>query len=109
EEEAAAIFAGACAACHVGRRDVAPPRGIDLALSTPINDSEPRNAILVLLDGIAPGGERAGPLMPGFAGAFTDPQLAGLLRYLRAHYSAGPAWADLEGKVRNVRDTRGRR
>jgi mono/diheme cytochrome c family protein len=109
EEEAAAIFAGACAACHVGGRDMTPPRGIDLALSTAINDSEPRNAILILLDGIAPGGERAGPLMPGFAGAFTDPQLAGLLRYLRAHYSGGPAWADLAAKVRTVREARGRR
>ena len=49
--------------------ETAPPRGVDLALSTAINDGDPRNAIMILLDGIAPDGGRAGPLMPGFAGA----------------------------------------
>jgi mono/diheme cytochrome c family protein len=109
EEQAAAIFAGACAGCHVGGPETAPPRGIDLALSTAINDREPRNAIMILLDGISPGGERAGPLMPGFAGAFTGPQLAGLLRYLRAHYSTGPAWNDIDGQLRSITESRGRR
>ena len=66
-------------------------------------------AIGILLDGIAPDGDRAGPLMPGFAGAFTDRQLAGLLRYLRAHYSTGPAWSNLEDKLREIKDSRGRR
>jgi mono/diheme cytochrome c family protein len=108
EEQAAAIFAGACAGCHVGGRETAPPRGIDLALSTEINDNDPRSAIMILLDGIAPASGRAGPLMPGFAGAFTDAQLAALLRYLRAHYSAGPAWPDLEGTVRGITEDRGR-
>ena len=108
EEQAAAIFAGACAGCHVGGREIVPPRGIDLALSTEINDSNPRNAIMILLDGVAPASGRAGPLMPGFAGSFTDAQLAALLRYLRAHYSAGPAWPDLEGTVRSITEGRGR-
>jgi mono/diheme cytochrome c family protein len=109
EEQAAAIFAGACAGCHVGGRETAPPRGIDLALSTEINDGDPRNAIMVVLDGIAPVAGESGPLMPGFAGTFTDAQLAALLRYLRAHYSDGPAWSDLDGVVRSIRQSRGRR
>lgn len=109
EEQAAAIFAGACAGCHVGGRETMPPRGIDLALSTEINDGDPRNAIMIVLDGIAPAAGQAGPLMPGFAGTFTDAQLAGLLRYLRAHYSAGPAWSDVDGTVRSITESRGRR
>jgi len=64
---------------------------------------------MFVLDGIAPSGGRAGPLMPGFAGAFTDAQLASLLRYLRAHYSPGPAWRDLDGTLRSIAENRGRR
>ena len=58
----------------------APPRGIDLALSTAINDSRPAQR-----DHDRARRHRArrpaqpGPLMPGFAGAFTDAQLAGLV------------------------------
>jgi mono/diheme cytochrome c family protein len=109
EEQAATIFAGACAGCHVGGPEMLPPRGIDLALSTAINDTDPRNAIMIVLEGVAPPNGQAGPLMPGFAGTFTDAQLAGLLRYLRSHYSAGPAWADLDGTVRKITGNRARR
>jgi mono/diheme cytochrome c family protein len=109
EEQAAAIFAGACAACHVGGSETAPPRGIDLALSTAINNVSPRNAIHIVLDGIAPAAGTAGPLMPGFAGTFTDAQLAGLLRYLRTHYSTAGAWSDLDDAVRSITESRGRR
>ena len=84
------------------RAGTAPPRGIDLALSTAINDSDPRNAIMIVLDGVAPATGEAGPSMPGFAGTFTEAQLAGLLRYLRAHYSGGPAWAGLDGMVHQI-------
>ena len=48
-------------------------------------------------------------MMPGFAGTFTDAQLADLLRYLRAHYSAAGAWSDLDGAVRSIFDSKGRR
>jgi len=83
-----------------------PPRGINLALSTVINEADPRDAIRVLLDGIKPGDGRAGPWMPGFDGAFSDPQLAALLGYLRAHYGNGPAWPDLETELHNIRGER---
>ncbi|HEV8679323.1 MAG TPA: cytochrome c [Stellaceae bacterium] len=103
EEQAAAIFDGACAACHAGGPPTAPPRGINLALSTAISDPDPRNAIRIVLDGIRPGEGRAGPWMPGFAGAFTDTQLAAVLAYIRAHYGNGRPWADLAAEVRNLR------
>ena len=61
-----------------------------------------------MLDGIQPEGEQPGPVMPRFDGALTDAQLAALLKYLRAHYSAGPAWTDLERTVRNIRHSRER-
>ena len=85
-----------------------PPHGIPLARSSVINDADPRNTILILLDGIRPGGERAGPSMPSFDGAFTDAQIVGLLRYIRAHDSSDPAWTDIETRLRDIREGRKR-
>ena len=103
EEVGATIFAGACAFCHGPGQAIGPPHGISLALSTAVNDAEPRDAILILLDGIRPADGATGPTMPGFAGAFTDDQLAALLRYVRAHYGSGPAWTDIAAVLGEIR------
>ena len=112
EEQGATLFSGACTACHAdGPRDAAaaaPPRAIDLALSTALNEADPRDAILIVLDGIQPGEAKPGPSMPGFAGAFSDAQLTVLLLYVRAHYGNGPAWTDLATTLRDIRRTRER-
>jgi mono/diheme cytochrome c family protein len=102
------LFTGACASCHTGGQTTAPPRGIDLALSTAISQSDPRNAILIVLEGVGLPGENAGPAMPGFAGAFTDAQLAALLNYVRVHHGGGPAWTDLESRIDKARKDRKR-
>jgi mono/diheme cytochrome c family protein len=99
----AAIFAGACVECHVGGQAMLPPHGIDLALSTPVNQQDPRDAIHIVLDGIRPQGERPGPWMPGFRSALSDAQLTALLAYVRAHYGSGPAWTGLKATVRALR------
>jgi mono/diheme cytochrome c family protein len=108
EQTGAAIFAGACAACHIGGPALAPPRGIDLGLSTVISASDPRDAIFIVLDGIRPPEGQPGPWMPRFEGAFTDAQIAALLGYLRAHYGHGPAWTDVDIRVRDIRRGRER-
>jgi mono/diheme cytochrome c family protein len=46
--------------------------------------------------------------MPRFEGAFTDAQIAALLGYLRAHYGHGPAWTDVDIRVRDIRRGRER-
>jgi mono/diheme cytochrome c family protein len=102
EEVGAAIFAGACAACHVGP-SMMPPRGIDLQLSTLMSAPDPRNVIFIVLDGVRPPDGQPGPWMPRFDDTFTDAQLAALLSYLHAHYGNGPAWTDLETRVRDIR------
>ncbi len=104
----AAIFAGACASCHTGGAPMVPPHGIDLALSTAVNEADPTNAILIVLDGIRPAEGHAGPAMPGFGGALTDDQLVRLLAYVRAHYGSGAAWPDLATNLRDIRDKRKR-
>ncbi|HLY46932.1 MAG TPA: cytochrome c [Stellaceae bacterium] len=107
EELGAAIFAGACAACHAGGSPMVPPHGIDLALSTAVNEADPGNAIRIVQGGIQPDDERAGPWMPPFAGAFTDAQLASLLGYIRAHYGSGAAWTGLAAKIHDLRQSKG--
>jgi len=97
---AAAIFAGACGACHSGLPG-AP--AVDLARSTAINAPDPRNAIRVVLDGITPPPGERGPLMPPFAGAFTDQQIADVLSYARARAGRHPAWNDLGSRVKAIR------
>lgn len=104
----ATIFAGACANCHAGAAAMTPPRGIDLALSTPINAADPRDAIFIILDGIKPPEGRRGPWMPRFGGTFTDQQMVALLAYLRAQYSSGSPWSDLENRVREARRSKER-
>jgi mono/diheme cytochrome c family protein len=103
-----AIFAGACAACHADGTEATPPLGIDLGLSTAIDEADPRNAIRIILDGIQPGEGTPGPSMPGFGGAFSETQLTALLRYLHAHYSGGTGWTDLETQLRDIRRARER-
>ena len=108
EETGAAIFAGACASCHLGGPAIVSPRGIDLRLSAAISAPDPRDAIFIVLDGIHPPDGQPGPWMPRFDGAFTDAQLAALLGYLRAHYGQAPAWTDLETQMRDIRRSRER-
>jgi mono/diheme cytochrome c family protein len=103
----AALFAGACGRCHGGDAAMAPPRGINLALSTAVSVPDPRDAIHIVLDGIPPRDEQAGPMMPSFADAFTDAQAAAVLAYVRAHYGTGPAWPDLEARIPKLRHGKG--
>jgi mono/diheme cytochrome c family protein len=94
------IFAGACAGCHSG---VPGAAAVDLARSTAINAPDPRNAIRVVLDGITPPPGERGPLMPPFAGALTDQQIADVLSYVRARTVRHPAWDDLVSQVKTIR------
>jgi mono/diheme cytochrome c family protein len=107
EELGATLFAGACARCHVGGPMMVPPRGISLALSSAINERDPRNALRIVLEGVRPDAEQAGPAMPGFDGAFTDAQLTALLSYLRAHYSDGPPWTNTEDRLHQIELAKG--
>jgi mono/diheme cytochrome c family protein len=109
EELGAALFAGACARCHAGGEAMLPPHGIDLARSTAINAADPRDAVLIVLDGIAQPAGKAGPLMPGFAGSLTDAQIGALLSYVRAHYATGATWPDLDKAAHDLRRDKGRR
>ncbi|MBV9826367.1 MAG: c-type cytochrome [Alphaproteobacteria bacterium] len=102
EELGATIVAGACAGCHAPGQPMVAPHGLNLALSSALHQSDPRDAILIVLGGLHPSAEHSGPMMPAFSGTLTDAQVAAALQYLRRHSGQGPAWADLEDRVRDV-------
>src|SRR5262249_26061190 len=95
----AAIFAGACATCHNATGMTQYVKPMPLALSSALTAPDPRNLIHIIVEGIWPPEGSAGPLMPGFAGALTDRQIADLAAYLRTRYTQRPAWRDLDGAV----------
>jgi mono/diheme cytochrome c family protein len=101
----ALIYQAACASCHESGRPL-PFGGIDLALSTGPSGPDARNVINVVLWGLPPAEGERSPIMPGFAGSFSDQQLAALLSYMRSRFSDKPAWADIEKDIRDARTGR---
>jgi mono/diheme cytochrome c family protein len=97
------IYKAACATCHESGRP--PPFGaLDFHLSTAVNAPNPQNIINVTLFGIPPADGEASAVMPGFAAAFSDQQIADLLAYMRRSFSNGPAWpnvAEMTGRTRS--------
>ena len=102
ESEGGKIYVAACAGCHDSGRPP-PYGGIHLGLSTAISAGDPRNLANIVLAGVAPiEGERS-PIMPGFAPAMSDREVASLLGYLRLRFSRQPAWDNLEKTVVEAR------
>jgi len=100
----AAIYAAACASCHEGARSL-PYGGVDLARSTAISASDPRNLANIVIAGVQPvAGERS-PIMPGFGNSMDDGQIAALLGYLRGRFGRGAAWTNVEEIVKQARQT----
>jgi mono/diheme cytochrome c family protein len=103
DEHAAAMFDGACGACHATdapmTRGGAPP----LSVSSAVNAPTSRNVVDVILHGIPLRESHTGPYMPPFSSALTDAQVVTLTGYVRARYSAGPEWTDIEATVREAR------
>lgn len=95
DPQAAAIFAGACAACHESAR-WAP-----LSDSTVLAEDSPRDALNILLRGIPSGPDRL--YMPAFASSLDDAEAAKIANFLRARVAARPPWSDAESEARRVR------
>src|SRR5262249_55587248 len=94
-----AIYKSTCAGCHERAR-----RGIPLALSTTVTDTTSANLVRITLEGITPLEGRGGGIMPGFAGALTDRQMAALAEYLRKDIGHAPPWSDIEREIAKARD-----
>ncbi|WP_407155738.1 c-type cytochrome [Bradyrhizobium sp. STM 3557] len=100
----AAIYAAACASCHESARPL-PYGGVDLARSTAISASDPRNLANIVMSGVQPVAGESSPIMPGFGDSMDDGQIVALLTYLRARFGKGPAWTHVEDIVKQARQT----
>ncbi|MBV8701575.1 MAG: cytochrome c [Bradyrhizobium sp.] len=100
----AAIYAATCASCHESGRAL-PYGGINLALSTAVCGSDPRNLANIVLAGISPREGERSPIMPGFASSMTDDQIVAVLIYLRTRFSNEPAWTGVDQVVAEARRT----
>jgi mono/diheme cytochrome c family protein len=105
EELGGAIFAGACANCHLGNAAIVPPRGIDLSLSAVLSQDDPRDAIRIVVDGISPSEEEAGPRVGRHPGSDIRVGRCGVAieQRPRAHDHPGGAIAALRSLLFNKR------
>jgi mono/diheme cytochrome c family protein len=101
-DEGALIYAATCSGCHQGPR-AAPFGGIDFALSSNINGPSAKNLVNVVLNGLPATESKHAPIMPGFANAMDDRQVAALAHYLRAHFTGKPPWTDIETSLSEAR------
>ena len=100
----AAIFAGACSACHGPAAPMMQAGAASLADSASVQADDPGNVLRVILGGIRPEQFRAGPQMPGYTAILTDAQVADAAAYLRARYAPGrPAWTGLAEQAHRIR------
>ncbi|HET9652304.1 MAG TPA: cytochrome c [Usitatibacter sp.] len=98
-----ALYAATCASCHDGTQPL-PFGGITLPMSIGVAGESPLNLVNVILYGLPPAEGQSAPLMPGFAGALTDAQVADLARWMRARFTRKGPWQDVEAVVRKARE-----
>ncbi|MBA4489835.1 cytochrome c [Paracoccus sp. S1E-3] len=101
-DRGAELYAGICAQCHEDSKPLSFG-GVALSQSTPVSAPHPQNLVNLVMFGLPPADGEAAPIMPPFADALDDADMVTLLTYLRARFSAAPAWQGLD---RIVRDTR---
>jgi mono/diheme cytochrome c family protein len=103
----ARLYAGACIACHYNAGPAPLPERPELALSSALILPEPTNFIHVVLDGIGLGEGGPGLVMPGYASALSDTDIARLAAFLRRTRTDEPPWTEVERKVAAIRQQAG--
>lgn len=101
------LYVAACAACHYSRGADPSAQRPDLALNSALRLDQPTNLIQVVLHGIGVAEGDPSLIMPGFAAALGDEDIARLIVYLRRTQAGLPPWADVEPQVAAIRKARG--
>ena len=97
-----ALYAGICATCHETGGHV-PFTVTSLGQHTSIYAPDPRNVIHVVLEGVRPPEGTVGAVMPAFADTLSDAQIADIAAYLRARFSRGGEWQNIEAEIARLR------
>jgi mono/diheme cytochrome c family protein len=99
----ARLYMVACASCHYnsGRTPLAarPELSLNSALTLP----DPTNLIQVVLRGIGAHEGIPGVVMPSFARALSDADIARIATYLRRSRTNLPPWPELDTKISAIR------
>ncbi|MEE3627544.1 cytochrome c [Nitrospirillum sp. BR 11752] len=81
------MFEGACASCHAWSGAGVNSAEAQLTAKRAVNDPSAANVALMILKGSGP--QVAGrPYMPGFAGAYSDEEIAAVANYVTARFGA---------------------
>ncbi len=99
----ARLYMVACASCHYNSGETPLAVRPDLALSSALNLPEPTNLIQVVLHGISAKEGIQGVVMPSFAQALSDTDIARIAAYLRRTRTTLPPWPDLDTKIAAMR------
>jgi mono/diheme cytochrome c family protein len=97
------LYVAACIACHFNSGPALLTARPELALNSALTLPEPTNFIRIVLNGIAVSEGGPGLMMPGYASALDDAEIARLADYLRRTRTDRPAWSDVERRVAAVR------
>ncbi|WP_345814619.1 cytochrome c [Paraburkholderia sp. PREW-6R] len=88
------VYLAVCAGCHGLNGQGKPHVAVPMQANSTLRQSDPRNLLVAMLDGLEPeefpGLERMQD-MPGFARQLSDTELAQLANYLRATWGGQPA------------------
>ncbi len=103
----ARLYVAACAACHYSSSADPSAQRPDLALNSALRLDQPTNLIQVVLHGVGVAEGDPSLMMPGFAAALSDADIARLIVYLRRTQTGLPPWADVEPQVAAIRKARG--
>jgi mono/diheme cytochrome c family protein len=99
----ASLYAGACLGCHYNAGTAPLAVRPELALNSALTLPEPTNFIHVVLDGIGIAEGGPGLVMPGYAAALSDADIARLAAYLRRTRTDKPTWTEIEQKIAAAR------
>jgi mono/diheme cytochrome c family protein len=99
----ARLYMVACASCHYNSGRVPLAVRPDLALSSAMNLPDPTNLIQVVLHGVSAKEGMPGVVMPSFAQALSDSDIARIAAYLRRTRTNLPPWPGLEVKIAAIR------
>jgi mono/diheme cytochrome c family protein len=97
------IYVSACISCHYNAGPVPLSARPELALNSALTASEPTNFIQAVVKGVGDKEGAPGLVMPEYASALNDREIARLAAYLRRTRTKFPPWPDIEARVAAIR------
>lgn len=97
------LYVAACASCHSNSNGSVNTARPELGLSSTLVTPNPSNLVQVILYGVDRHEGVPGLMMPGFAAALSNADVAQLVAYLRSSRTALPPWQQIDSKVAEIR------